>query len=94
MSTKKLKSTKKSKEYISDFLGSKPKNLKEKLTDYFSGINIYCEIFNGSDNISESFYSKIKEYNPHIYKSLSKNIDYIVFKDGKLKTKRFATLIY
>ena len=47
---------------------------------------------NGSINLSESFASKLRTYKANIYKTLSKNIDYIVFKDGHLKTKKFASL--
>ena len=88
----KLNHSKKSKEFISEFCKSQPKNHKEKLIDYFSDKKIYCEIFNGPDNISETFVLRLQNYKAHIYKSLSKYLNYIVFKDGKLKTKRFASL--
>ena len=69
-------------------------DLQIKLLDYFSNKKIYCEIFNGSDNVSESFSTKLKAYNAIIYKKLTKSIDYIVFKDGHLKTKKYASLKY
>jgi len=81
----------KSKHFIHNFINVENENLKDKLINYFSGKKIYCEVYNGSDNLSHSFISKLEEYKANIYKTLSKNLDYIVFKDGHLKTKRFAT---
>lgn len=83
-----MKSTIKMENYITN----ETSNLKAKLIEYFRDKSIYCEIFNGNINISQTFYLKLSEYKANLYKRLSKNIDYIVFQDGHLKTKRFAVL--
>ena len=95
MSNKKIRiipKSNKSKEFMQNFCNVNTKNLKDKLINYFCDKKVYCEIFNGNDNLSESFCSKLKDYNAIIYKTLSKNLDYIIFKDGRIKTKRFASL--
>lgn len=67
-------------------------DLKIKLKNFFKDKNIFVEVFNGNINLSNTFISKLTEYKANIYKTLSKNINYIIFQDGRLKTKRFAML--
>ena len=50
------------------------------------------EIFNGNINSSPIFYNILLKYKIIQCKKLSKKIDYIVFKDGHLKTKKYAVL--
>ena len=71
-------------------LGTKEK--KDKLLIYFQGKKIYIEIFNGNENASEVFYELLLKYKIIQCKRLSKNIDYIIFKEGHLKTKRYAVM--
>ena len=92
MNSSKKKSQKPLKNLIKQFIITDESELTTELYNYFSGKKIYIEIYNDNLNISESFADKIKVYNPIIYKTLSKNLDYIVFKDGRLKTKKFASL--
>ena len=73
-----------------DQLGSKEK--KDKLLIYFQGKKIYIEIFNGTENASEVFFELLLKYKIIQCKRLSKNIDYIIFKEGHLKTKRYAVM--
>ena len=92
MNCSKKKSQKPLKNLIKQFIITDESELTTELYNYFSGKKIYIEIYNDNLNISESFVDKIKIYNPIIYKTLSKNLEYIVFKDGRLKTKKFASL--
>ena len=92
MNSSKKKSQKPLKNLIKQFIITDESELTTELYNYFSGKKIYIEIYNDNLNISESFVDKIKIYNPIIYKTLSKNLEYIVFKDGRLKTKKFASL--
>ena len=71
-------------------LGTKEK--KDKLLIYFQGKKIYIEIFNGNENASEVFFELLLKYKIIQCKRLSKNIDYIIFKEGHLKTKRYAVM--
>ena len=71
-------------------LGSKEK--KDKLLIYFQGKKIYIEIYNGNENVSNVFCELLLKYKIIQCKRLSKNIDYIIFKEGHLKTKRFAVM--
>jgi len=73
-----------------DQLGTKEK--KDKLLIYFQGKKIYIEIFNGTENASEVFFELLLKYKIIQCKRLSKNIDYIIFKEGHLKTKRYAVM--
>ena len=92
MNCSKKKSQKPLKNLIKQFIITDESELTTELYNYFSGKKIYIEIYNDNLNISESFVDKIKIYNPIIYKTLSKNLEYIVFKDGRLKTKKIASL--
>ena len=92
MNSSKKKFQKPLKNLIKQFIITDESELTTELYNYFSGKKIYIEIYNDNLNISESFVDKIKIYNPIIYKTLSKNLEYIVFKDGRLKTKKFASL--
>ena len=71
-------------------LGSKEK--KDKLLIYFQGKKIYIEIYNGNENASGVFCELLLKYKIIQCKRLSKNIDYIIFKEGHLKTKRYAVM--
>ena len=65
---------------------------KEKLLNYFKGKKIYIEIFNGKENASNVFLEILLEYKIVQCKRLCKNIDYIIFKEGHLKTKKYAVM--
>ena len=65
---------------------------KERLLEFFKGKKIYVEIFNGKENASEAFCEILLEYKIIQCKRLTKNIDYIIFKEGHLKTKRYAVM--
>ena len=71
-------------------LGAKEK--KDKLLIYFQGKKIYIEIYNGNENASNVFFELLLKYKIIQCKRLTKNIDYIIFKEGHLKTKRFAVM--
>ncbi len=64
----------------------------KQLSYYFKDKKIYIEIFNGNINSSPIFYNILLKYKIIQCKKLSKKIDYIVFKDGHLKTKKYAVL--
>ena len=49
-------------------------------------------MINDGNNISYIYSNLISKYNANIYKHLNKNINYIIFKDGHLKTKKYANL--
>ena len=68
------------------------KEKKDKLLIYFQGKKIYIEIYNGNENASNVFCELLLKYKIIQCKRLSKNIDYIIFKEGHLKTKRFAVM--
>ena len=68
------------------------KEKKEKLLNYFKGKKIYIEIFNGKENASNVFLEILLEYKIVQCKRLCKNIDYIIFKEGHLKTKKYAVM--
>ena len=65
---------------------------EKQLLYYFKDKKIYIEIFNGNLNASQIFYNILLKYKIIQCKKLSKKIDYIVFKDGHLKTKKYAVL--
>ena len=65
---------------------------EKQLLYYFKDKKIYIEIFNGNINSSSIFYNILLKYKIIQCKKLSKKIDYIVFKDGHLKTKKYAVL--
>ena len=65
---------------------------KERLLEFFKGKKIYVEIFNGKENASEAFCDILLKYKIIQCKRLTKNIDYIIFKEGHLKTKRYAVM--
>jgi len=65
---------------------------EKQLLYYFKDKKIYIEIFNGNINSSSTFYNILLKYKIIQCKKLSKKIDYIVFKDGHLKTKKYAVL--
>jgi len=65
---------------------------EKQLLYYFKDKKIYIEIFNGNLNASKIFYNILLKYKIIQCKKLSKKIDYIVFKDGHLKTKKYAVL--
>ena len=68
------------------------KEQKEKLLLFFKGKKIYVEIFNGKENASSTFLEILLEYQIIQCKRLCKNIDYIIFKEGHLKTKKYAVM--
>ena len=68
------------------------KDPEKQLLYYFKDKKIYIEIFNGNLNASKSFYNILLKYKIIQCKKLSKKIDYIIFKDGHLKTKKYAAL--
>lgn len=85
------KNTKKSKintNILKDFIGTN--NNEEKLFHFFNKKRIYIEIFNVDVNCSNDYYEILSKYNIIAYKKLNKNIEYIVFKNGHLKTKKYA----
>ena len=65
---------------------------EKQLLYYFKDKKIYIEIYNGNINSSTTFYNILLKYKIIQCKKLSKKIDYIVFKDGHLKTKKYAVL--
>ena len=65
---------------------------EKQLLYFFKDKKIYIEIFNGNINSSPTFYNILLKYKIIQCKKLSKKIDYIVFKDGHLKTKKYAVL--
>ena len=65
---------------------------EKQLLYYFKDKRIYIEIYNGNINSSSTFYNILLKYKIIQCKKLSKKIDYIVFKDGHLKTKKYAVL--
>ena len=67
-------------------------DLEKQLLYYFKDKRIYIEIFNGSINSSSTFYEILLKYKIIQCKKLSKKIDYIIFKDGHLKTQKYAVL--
>ena len=75
-----------------DSILSSEREKKDKLLLYFKGKKIYIEIFNGQENSSGVFYDILLEYKIIQCKRLNKNIDYIIFKEGHLKTKRYAIM--
>ena len=68
------------------------KDPEKQLLYYFKDKKIYIEIFNGNINSSSTFYNILLKYKIIQCKKLAKKIDYIVFKDGHLKTKKYAAL--
>ena len=68
------------------------KDHEKQLLYYFKDKRIYIEIFNGNINSSSTFYNILLKYKIIQCKKLSKKIDYIVFKDGHLKTKKYAVV--
>lgn len=75
-----------------EFFNVDNKTQEKKLFNYFSNKKIYLDIYNGEKNINDIYLNLIRNYNINIYKNLNKNIDYIVFKEGHLKTKKYAYL--
>ena len=75
-------------------VNSEPENInfEETLLNFFKGKKIYIEIYNGNDNVSDSFYEILFKYKITQCKRLHKRIDYIIFKDGHLKTLKYAVL--
>ena len=65
---------------------------KIKLLKFFEGKKIYIEIFNENENISTIFLEILLEYKIIQCKRLCKNIDYLIFKEGHLKTKKYAII--
>ena len=86
----KLTKDKNNNNILKDFLGINSN--EEKLYQYFKNKRIYIEIFNVDINSSNDYYNLLAKYNIIAYRKLNKNIDYIVFKDGHLKTKKYAIL--
>ena len=70
----------------------KEKDVGKQLLYYFKDKKIYIEIYNGNLNSSQIFYNLLLKYKIIQCKKLSKKIDYIVFKDGHLKTRKYAFL--
>ena len=68
------------------------KDIEKQLLYYFKDKKIYIEIYNGNINSSQIFYSLLLKYKIIQCKKLSKKIDYIVYKDGHLKTRKYALL--
>ena len=68
------------------------RDLEKQLLFYFKDKKIYIEIYNGILNASQTFFSLLLKYKIIPCKKLSKKIDYIIFKDGHLKTKKYAVL--
>lgn len=83
---------KKSNTFLLDFVNKEPQTLKQRLIDYFENKKIFVEIYNGNINLSDSYAEKLKLYKAKIYKTLTKNLEYILFDNGHLKTKRFGAL--
>ena len=68
------------------------RDLEKQLLFYFKDKKIYIEIYNGILNASQTFFNLLLKYKIIPCKKLSKKIDYIIFKDGHLKTKKYAVL--
>ena len=65
---------------------------EKQLLYYFNKKKIYIEIYNDNINASEIFYDILLKYKITQSKKLHKKLDYIIFKDGHLKTQRYAVL--
>ena len=65
---------------------------EKQLLYFFKDKKIYIEIINDGVNSSSIFYDLLLKYKIIKCKNLSKKIDYIIFKDGHLKTKIHAIL--
>ena len=63
---------------------------ENKLLNFFKGKKIYIEIFVGNICTNNSFFEKLIKYKIIPCKKLRKDLDYIVFQAGHLKTKRYA----
>ena len=61
-----------------------------ELLNFFKGKKIYIEVFIENICGNAAFFEKLSKYSIIPCKKLNKNIDYIVFKDGHLKTRRYA----
>ena len=61
-----------------------------KLIYYFKNLKIYIEIFNDNLNCSDIYFTKLERYKILKCRKLCKSINYIIFKDGHLKTKKYA----
>ena len=63
-------------------------------TDYilkfFKNKKIYIEIYNEGQNDNKSFNNLLIKYGIKPKQKLSKDLDYIIFKDGLIKTQKFA----
>ena len=68
------------------------KDSEKQLLYYFQNKKIYIEIYNGNLNANQTFLNLLLKYKIIQCKKLSKKIDYIIFKDGHLKTKKYAVL--
>ena len=75
-----------------EFSGLDNLETEQKLMYYFKNKKIYIEIYNDDTNISYVYFNKLEKYKISKCKKLCKSIDYIVFKDGHLKTKKYAIL--
>lgn len=82
----------KNNEIILDFFGFENKQPEEKLNIFFNNKKIYLDLYNGEENINHIYYNILSKYKIIHCKKLTKNIDYIIFKDGHLKTQKFAIL--
>ena len=89
---KKELNTKISKNILFDFCNSEKTSPEQKLTLFFSNKKIYIDIYNGEENCSKIYYDILSKYNIIECKKLINDIDYIIFKDGHLKTKKYACL--
>ena len=65
---------------------------EKQLLYFFKDKKIYIEIINDNINSSSTFYEILLKYKIIQCKKLSKKIDYIIFKDGHLKTQKYAVL--
>ena len=77
---------------LNTFFDLETSDPERKLHNFFSKKKIYLDIFNEGKNINEIYANKITKYKAIILRNLNKHLDYIVFKDGHIKTKRYSYL--
>ena len=60
------------------------------ILQFFKNKKIYIEIYNEGQNDNKSFNNLLIKYGIKPKQKLSKDLDYIIFKDGLIKTQKFA----
>ena len=63
---------------------------KNYILKFFKHKKIYIEIYNEGENDNKSFNNLLIKYGIKPKQKLSKDLDYIIFKDGLIKTQKFS----